>query len=148
MNKLTKLLSAVQRYAAPLLAAYLTLVLVLTHLPLQPSAEMVPFESDKLEHLIAYSILSLLASIWLHRDQPSIRPARVLAVLGIVLAIGAFDEITQPLPPFYRVCDVGDWIADLLGGLIGAGLYAWARWLGLFGSSIVGRGSAEVAQVD
>lgn len=70
---------------------------------------------DKLQHLIAYSVLSLLiaqalAGGWLR--PPTLRQAVTALVLASLY--GAGDEIHQSYVPT-RHMDLGDWIADTAG---------------------------------
>jgi VanZ family protein len=68
--------------------------------------------SDKLAHFIAYFILAALLVL-------SIRTRSLVgALLGImvVLAYGAFDELTQPLVG--RFASLEDWLANAAGAMV------------------------------
>jgi VanZ family protein len=92
-----------------------TFVLTLTHLPPDAIPKALPrvlqvAGSDKIEHGLAYAMITLsflFAVNWrMHRWLWGI------IILGIA-AIGAADEITQPLVG--RDCSGWDWLADLAG---------------------------------
>jgi VanZ family protein len=145
---LSSLFRFIERHAPVLLAGYLTLLLVATHYPkvVVPAAGI---QGDKIVHLLAYACLSLLVAMVLGRRTATVRPGLIVAGVAIVVAIGALDELTQPLPMFNRVGDFWDWLADSVGAMAGAGVYVWARRWGLLkGGSVVGRRGPEVAQVD
>jgi hypothetical protein len=47
-------------------------------------------------------------------------------VLGSVLVLYAgVSEVIQGLAPLHRDASVGDWLADVVGVLLGLGLWAW-----------------------
>jgi len=87
------------------------LFFVLTHIP----QEMIPPTLrkggiDKLEHVLAYGVITLLFLISI-RNSPTIRSALLLLVA--ISVIGAFDEITQIFVG--RTASVTDFIADIVG---------------------------------
>ncbi len=104
---------------ADLLALALALVIAILSL-LPPDRLPEVGVSDKLEHLLAYVLLGLLATLrrrhWGHI---------ALALLSIV-AYGAAIEYLQPY--FGRTMELGDVVADSIGALAGALI---ARWLPL-----------------
>lgn len=77
---------------------------------------------DKFEHFTVYMLLGALIYRALRRGHG----ARLVtaAALAIVLtsAYGASDEFHQRLVP-HRTCDVWDWTADSLAGVVAASLY-------------------------
>lgn len=101
---------------------WLTLV-SLTHLP----ARMLPAVgvSDKVLHTLAYWGLSLLVYTVLWTTFPR-RHVALLAVV-LVLVHGALDEWTQGMVG--RSAEFLDWIADLVGALLGVGLMVLVRHL-------------------
>lgn len=94
------------------LVGYWLTIFVLTHLPPKdlPHVKL----NDKIEHLMAYYLLSVLLNLVLHRRWS--RHADWLTLI-LVLAYGAADEITQPLTG--RTCDFLDWLADGTGAALG-----------------------------
>ncbi len=86
-------------------------VLTLTHLPHDALPEALQLNLlDKVEHVGAYGVLMVCFGLAL--KQPVRLP--LLAVAALVLAaIGALDEITQPL--FNRYASFADYGADLVG---------------------------------
>ncbi len=85
--------------------------LVFTHLP----QETMPSPSqkdgfDKLQHVLAYGVITFLFLISL-RTSPTMLSALLLFL--VVSAIGAFDELTQPL--VNRTASIADLVADIVG---------------------------------
>jgi VanZ family protein len=76
---------------------------------------------DKIEHFLAYSVLSMMFLIAIRGTWTLWRPSATgaLAIL-ITAAYGGTDEFHQRFVPG-RSCDSFDWIADLLGAIIGTG---------------------------
>ena len=105
-----------------LLAAYVVVLLTLTHLPPQ-YLEHSPIDLwDKLEHVLGYSGLGFLA-VWAGDFGGGRRGLRLVLITGAVLAlVAAGDESTQPF--FMRNCDLQDWYADLIGITVGSTLAA------------------------
>lgn len=102
----------------------LLLALMIALLSLTPAEQLPELgSSDKLAHLLAYALLGLLAT--LRRRLPT---AVVLTVLAIV-AYGALIELLQPYVG--RFMDSGDFIANAIGALAGAGMATWLRRLAL-----------------
>jgi VanZ family protein len=106
-----------------LLAGYWLAIFVATHLPHVPAAFASP-GADKWEHLGAYGILAFLLaarqSFWQPMNWKSFcRIALLVALYGI------FDELTQI--PVGRQADVMDWLADLLGCVLGLAAFAIVR---------------------
>jgi len=81
---------------------------------------------DKVLHTTEYAGLAFLVARAFLGERVRILPAILLAVL-LTSAYGASDEYHQSFVPL-RDSDVHDWIADTLGGSVGAIAYA-----GLFG---------------
>lgn len=116
---------------APLLRALailfwlaLCLTLVMALVPRPPVGPL--GVNDKVQHMAAFAVLSLLA--WLAF------PRQRLSVLFLTLAaIGGLIEILQMIPALHRDADVKDWIADCLaiGGVLAlGGVWRWIRRLG------------------
>lgn len=61
--------------------------------------------NDKLQHIMAFAVLALLASF----AYPSTRLVQLLLRLSM---FGAFIEVVQAIPFLHRDSDVWDWIAD------------------------------------
>jgi VanZ family protein len=98
--------------------AYWITLFVFTHLPPDrlPHANV----SDKLEHFLAYGLLSGMVGLTLWVAFPTRKWVTRLPLLVIVgaAAYGAFDELTQPLTR--RTADIHDWFADCAGALAAA----------------------------
>lgn len=80
-----------------------------------------PRYTDKLVHLTMYGVLALLVA----RASLAARPAsarRLALVIAGVATFGAADELHQRFIPG-RDADVHDWLADAIGGMIGASAF-------------------------
>ena len=92
-----------------LFLAALVLTLVMAWLPHPPSVPGNP--NDKVQHIAAFSCLSLLGAIAF--------PAFPLAQLGERLSfLGAIVEVVQAIPGLHRDCDIRDWIADTMAVIL------------------------------
>ncbi len=86
-------------------------VFVFTHLPQETMPSPLQKDGiDKLEHVFAYGVITFLFLISL-RTSPTMLSALLLFL--VVSAIGAFDELTQPLVS--RTASVTDLVADIVG---------------------------------
>lgn len=76
--------------------------------------------SDKVEHFFAYLVLAFLLTMFLHfsRREDGLFANPIKSGIIITLLYGAFDEIHQYFIPG-RFCELGDYIANLVGILIG-----------------------------
>jgi len=117
------------------LAAYWLLLYGSTHWP-QPPATLLS-RSDKLIHAVAYGILAVLIGVNVALRTRLTWRHYALIVLGLA-AFGTFDEITQI--PVGRHCDPKDWLADMVGTLIGLAIVA-------IGVSLVARVNRSAAQL-
>ena len=97
-------------------------VLVLTHLPPKMLPKFLPGGNfDKLEHFVAYGVMSFL---FLMAVKDIGRMQTILLVIVGILLFGGIDELTQPWAG--RSCDVFDWMFDLFG-LAAACTVVWYR---------------------
>jgi VanZ family protein len=73
--------------------------------------------SDKTLHLVGFGgLTTLLWIVLIFRRRPLWQ--RIALVLATMPIYGALDELTQPLPPFHRSCDIHDWLFDCLGVIV------------------------------
>ena len=97
---------------------YWIILFTLTTLPAQsvPSVGV----SDKIEHLLAYFVLSILLYLTLLFQKKSImlKNYAMLFTLLIVFTYGVLDEVHQLMIPG-RSCELLDFLADVFGGIIG-----------------------------
>ena len=97
---------------------YWILLFTLTSLPSQsvPAVGV----NDKVEHMLAYFGLSFLMYLALlfQKKSITIRKNALLFTLLFVFAYGILDEVHQLLIPG-RSCELLDFMADILGGIIG-----------------------------
>ncbi|MGD8781845.1 MAG: VanZ family protein [Ignavibacteria bacterium] len=101
----------------PLVIYWLSLILF-TSIPINVKKS---FEhQDKLNHLIAFAGLSVLLQLTLHFQGNFEKINKRHATFTIIIAsiYGALNEITQLFIPG-RFGDIFDWVADLIGILIG-----------------------------
>jgi len=79
--------------------------------------------SDKVYHLVAFIILAFLLSISLEIQNFSKTLKKNFLIYAAIIAIlyGGIDELHQMYVP-NRSCDIYDWLADILGAIIGIGL--------------------------
>jgi VanZ family protein len=77
--------------------------------------------SDKINHLGAFILGGWLAASTLRMSRPLASAASaVIGAVILVTAFGALDESLQKLTPGRTGGDLQDWIADILGAVIGA----------------------------
>jgi len=96
-------------------ALWLAFILTMTSWPRLDLGAVVD-GGDKFAHFGAYAVLSALSA---RAAYPSRRPVRTgVVILAAVAVIGLLDEVHQAWIPG-RFTDVADWVADLVGGLIG-----------------------------
>lgn len=97
---------------------YWLLLFTFTTLPSQsvPSVGV----NDKIEHLLAYLVLSFLLYLALLFQKKSIllKKYALLFTFLIVFFYGVLDEVHQLLIPG-RSCELLDFTADIVGGILG-----------------------------
>ena len=103
-------------------------LLGVTVLSVLPTPQMDGLESDKLNHLIAYTVLTLLLVLALSGDRTLPRGYWV-ALLSLLL-YGALIEVVQHYTG--RQFDLMDMVANAVGVLLGAGAGLLARTLRRF----------------
>jgi len=103
---------------------YWLLILTLTSLPgaYMPDVKI----NDKIEHFLAFGGLGFLLHLSLRiQDKVSIvKKIPWLFTILIVACYAAFDELHQLFIPG-RMCDINDWIADMIGTCIGVAIMAF-----------------------
>jgi VanZ family protein len=109
-------------------AAYMILIWALSSMShIMISFERVPFQ-DKGVHFVEYGTLAVLLAHALRASAPT---RRLLWQLGLSIAFatlwGLIDEIHQAFVPG-RVADAQDLLADALGAMLGACVYALFRF--------------------
>jgi len=86
-----------------------------------PHPPEVPGEpNDKIEHIVAFATLTLLATF----AYPRTALLRVFAGLSL---FGALIELVQAIPALQRDSDIKDWIADTVAVAVVLGLVWWRR---------------------
>lgn len=104
------------------LITYMALLAFLSHQPSLPSVGHWLPHQDKVAHFLAYALLGALA----HRALPGTGRQRLLGALLLAGLFGVSDELHQALMPG-RDPSALDWLADLLGGAVGAATAAHLR---------------------
>ncbi len=100
------------------------LIILLLSLVAGDSANIELDYLDKLIHILMYSILSLLLTVGLKKQgsYPQLRFKAVWVSLAICVVYGFFIEVLQLQIP-YREFELGDIIANTVGGGVGIGLF-------------------------
>jgi hypothetical protein len=119
------------------------IVLGLTHIP----GERIPrvlqaHYLDKVEHVVAYGLIAGFFLLSLPRParpegrtrsgpagRERFRPAVLLIGLAMLAALGALDEMTQPL--VHRIASVADYACDLIGVALASVVFLVARLSGI-----------------
>lgn len=107
-----------------ILAVYVALMFVATHMPAAHIPKSLP-GSDKHWHFLAYFGLGAILSVW-GRSRPSNWPWIALAIAAVY---GIVDELLQI--PVGRTADIEDWIADIAGAGSGVALVAIISAIGV-----------------
>ncbi|MEO6093606.1 MAG: hypothetical protein ABIT04_13760 [Novosphingobium sp.] len=105
---------------APLvrIAFWVAMVFAITMavLPKPPHLGLEPL-GDKVQHMIAFGVLALLAQTGFN-GTPRWQIAERLSFLGAMI------ELVQSIPALHRDCDIKDWIADTVVVVIVTALFA------------------------
>lgn len=102
-----------------ILVIYWIFLFTLTTLPTVPIDLGFQWQ-DKVNHTIAFTILSFLIYNYLSILKYS-RKKNIIITFIVIAIYAAFDELHQPY--FGRICDIWDFVFDLIGGIIGIILY-------------------------
>jgi len=94
-----------------------------THIPLTGAPGIA--HHDKLLHASAYMTLTVFLLASWELSAGMLRPQHYFAVWLFGTVYGAFDEVTQI--PVGRVCDGMDWLADIVGIVVGLIVFRLAR---------------------
>ena len=95
---------------------YLSLI---KEMPIKVPMSILPFEhSDKIGHCAMYALLSftLLLNHKRNHTQSSIA---IISTIVFPILYGGAIELLQGLPTIARSCDWIDWMADIIGAIIG-----------------------------
>jgi VanZ family protein len=75
---------------------------------------------DKYQHILAFSVLALLASLTYARARP-------LLIAERLSFVGALIEVLQSIPALHRDCQIMDWVADTGAILVTLALVSLVR---------------------
>lgn len=133
MNIISNILSFIRKQAKILLIFYWLVLFTLTSIPTVPVDFGFKWQ-DKLEHLLAFGVLSFLVANFLTFSKNIVfNKKSILIILGIILIYAAIDELHQPF--FGRICDIWDVTFDFLGGI--AGLIVFNYYYGMLKNGTV-----------
>lgn len=122
-------LSTHRRLAIAAIGLYWIILFALTHLPGDPRPEppgrRLP-HLDKVVHAAAFAGLAFLTCIAVTAFRP-VTPLVLVGVAAVLASYAALDELTQGWVRF-RVPDYRDWLADIVGMVVGLGAFVLARW--------------------
>lgn len=89
-------------------------VVFLTHIPQEAMPDRLQVSGlDKLEHIVAYGVITLLFVLSLKASFTLLSAA---VLFFAILAIAALDELTQPF--VNRIASPIDWLTDIVGIVI------------------------------
>jgi VanZ family protein len=78
-----------------------------------------PLGFDKVQHFIAYFVLSTAIGLWFSSGRPRKRQWKPVLISAVTASVyGIIDEIHQYFVPG-RDCNVWDWLADSVGAVFG-----------------------------
>ena len=90
---------------------FTAIVVLFTHIPQEIMPERLQVRGlDKIEHFVAYGAITLLFVLSLRDRFSSLSAA---ALFFAISALGAVDELTQPL--VNRTASPVDWLSDIIG---------------------------------
>jgi len=87
------------------IAFWIALIFAVTMALLPKPPEVMGDVGDKYQHMLAFSCLTVLASIG-YSGAPPLRIAERLSF------VGALIEVLQSIPALQRDCQIMDWVAD------------------------------------
>lgn len=89
------------------------LIIFATYMALSPNPMAMPTDhmGDKVNHMIAFAVLTLISRV----AYPTTSPWRVLERMAL---FGALIEVFQAIPELHRDCDWRDWVADMVATLV------------------------------
>lgn len=106
-----------KNYVKPVLLIYWILLFTLTTIPSVPMDFGFQFQ-DKIEHSVAFMILSFIFTSYIYQKYENIKKTKSFFMVIIIIALyAALDELHQPLVG--RICDIWDFIFDVLGAILG-----------------------------
>jgi len=114
-----------RRISLAVLAVYWLALFASTHVPEVPHA-IVTRISDKLLHGGGFAILAFLF-VWAWSSRGRLAGRQWLVVLAVLVLYGAADEVTQI--PVGRNADPLDWLADVIGVIVGLSAFVAVRAL-------------------
>ena len=129
-----------------LVVAYLALIFGVSSIPQSPLSHACIRVSDKLAHLAEYAGFGLLLTLASRSTLRRVQRWLLMVIVVLVgAAVGALDETYQMTVPG-RASELLDWVADVMGVLIGTCLaMALGSWMTLRAAAA---GKAEESRPD
>lgn len=118
MDRIRQALLNYQGFARPLFWAAAIFAFVMAVIPHPPHIPGSP--SDKLQHMTAFTTLTLLGA-WAWPRLPLLQLVLRLSLFGAVI------ELVQAIPFIHRDCDPMDWLADTVACLLAMLVVIWWR---------------------
>lgn len=96
-------------------------ILWLSSLPPQELPDSAFLAWDKINHVLAYALGGWLAASALRLARPSASAvSRIIGAVILIAVFGVLDEVSQTSTPGRSGGSLGDWVADVLGAVVGA----------------------------
>ena len=116
-------LSLLSRLVFWLWLGYWAFLFTMMHLPKPPGISLVNRLGDKLVHSGVYLVLAMLGG-WATLRRGGRLDLRWAIRWGLIYAVyAAADELLQPYVG--RACQLGDWVADVIGAWLAIILLTW-----------------------
>lgn len=107
---------------------YTALLMIATHIPNSAMPEIDIRWIDKVQHVGAYGLWTLLL-FWSGLLKDGQFRARAAKALGWSALLAVTDELLQMIPALNRVADPLDVAADVLGSVCAVcAVWVWERW--------------------
>ena len=99
---------------------WLSVVFAVTMAILPQSPHLPGMPSDKLQHIMAFTVMTGLACL-AYPDLPKLR------LLGLMIALGAGIELAQAIPALHRDSELLDLVADSAASAVTLPVTHWLR---------------------
>ena len=113
---------AVNKYSGYILSVWWVFSFIITHMTIPEGAQGPP-HIDKIVHILIYTALAFLLSLWL-RKRHQVKQKQVILIFLILLTYSVLDEFLQGFTG--RTPDMRDISANIVGVIIG--LVAFLKW--------------------
>ena len=101
---------------------FITIGLLLPSQGILPSQDKIPF--DKLAHVvISFGLVGIWLRFFYTKERKMMSISTIYAVFGLCLLYGIIIEVLQHVLTTYRQADTFDVVANIIGLLLGVGLF-------------------------